>query len=621
MDDISALSSSCISWFDTLTRSLHTSSDEFRKQMVPMAVENEYARFKIWAGNLGALQRGRSSLDARLRDSVVLRAAVLKFLGQLQDSLSKSAEITTGLRLPYEQGADVPHGPEEEIEDDSDASDTSSDFDTGELAERLVEIKDVMEQLYRLSFKIRNTRYRSLTKKALLMREEDPQTGKDLFSAYAIFDRRHVQESLDHLRGRPSLKEFAAESARNLNYGFLDVLDAGDRLLGSDDFLRDRLAKAITNRRRYFAYWRRHALKLSHVTDELSSTPQNFTTSVKPAEPVSEPLVTPPISGNLIPSPGPKTMVSGTDFSMYNRELDDQLDAETVISYATTAYDVDGKSPELPPPPPDVAGKSEEHIRQDLQPYVCTYEECPDADRMYASRHAWLEHERLVHRRLWRCFEHRSFISKSKNGLLQHFLDCHNGLDEQQIENLLDLAEITVADDRQTCPFCYSVGPFDKGFNNHVAFHQEQFATFAVPRNFDSTEAVDSGRAEGMRSAGSLRSVALVFPDDDSSLDRDDIGISVNEVDNSLLDAAEFGDEAAVRMLLEKGAERESKDIDGQTPLARAARNGHEAVVSLLLDRGADVNAQGGFYGNALQAASFAGHEKVVRMLLDRGAD
>jgi hypothetical protein len=90
MDDIGALSTSCVRSFDTLTRSLPTSSDEFKKQMVPRAIDNEYARFKIWAGNLGALQRGRSSLDARLRDSVVLRAAVLKFLGQLQDSLSKS---------------------------------------------------------------------------------------------------------------------------------------------------------------------------------------------------------------------------------------------------------------------------------------------------------------------------------------------------------------------------------------------------------------------------------------------------------------------------------------------------------------------------------------------------
>ncbi|KAJ6120116.1 hypothetical protein N7523_004396 [Penicillium sp. IBT 18751x] len=295
-----------------------------------------------------------------------------------------------------------------------------------------------------------------------------------------------------------------------------------------------------------------------------------------------------------------------------------------------------------------------EHIRQDLQPYVCTYEKCPDADRMYASRHAWLEHERLVHRRIWRCFEHSSFISISKNGLLQHFLDCHKELDGQQIENLLDLAETTVADDRQTCPFCYSIGPFDKGFYNHLAFHQEQLATFAVPRNLESNEEADSGRAEGIRSAGSLRSVALDFPDGESSLDSDDSDVSVKKVEKPLLDAAGIGDEvvvrllleegaereskdedgqtplawaakngheAVVRLLLEKGAERESKDIDGQMPLALAAKNGHEAVVRLLLEKGADVNAQGGFYGNALQAASHKGYEMVVRILLDRGAD
>lgn len=233
------------------------------------------------------------------------------------------------------------------------------------MAERLGEIKDVMEHLYRLSFKIRNTRYRSLTKKALLLKEEDPETGRDLYSAYAIFDRRHVQESLDHLRECMSSKEFAPEPARDTNHDFADVLDSDDLLLDSDDFLLDRLAKAITNRRRYFAYWQRHALMLSRVTNEPApqQTVSNPTTLVKPTEHVSKPGTTLPITGNLIPSPGPNTVVSETDVSTYNRNLDDQLDTETVISYATTAYDVDGRSPELPPPP-DVTGKPE---------FVCPY--------------------------------------------------------------------------------------------------------------------------------------------------------------------------------------------------------------------------------------------------------
>jgi ankyrin repeat protein len=39
---------------------------------------------------------------------------------------------------------------------------------------------------------------------------------------------------------------------------------------------------------------------------------------------------------------------------------------------------------------------------------------------------------------------------------------------------------------------------------------------------------------------------------------------------------------AAVKLLLEKGAELESKDGQGQTPLSLAAKNGHKAVVKLL---------------------------------------
>jgi ankyrin repeat protein len=52
-----------------------------------------------------------------------------------------------------------------------------------------------------------------------------------------------------------------------------------------------------------------------------------------------------------------------------------------------------------------------------------------------------------------------------------------------------------------------------------------------------------------------------------------------------------------------------------------AASEGNEAVVRLLIDRGADVNTQGGEYGHALQAAALVGHEAVVRLLVDRGAD
>ena len=51
--------------------------------------------------------------------------------------------------------------------------------------------------------------------------------------------------------------------------------------------------------------------------------------------------------------------------------------------------------------------------------------------------------------------------------------------------------------------------------------------------------------------------------------------------------AAENGHEAVVKLLLEEGAELETKSNNGWTPLFYAAENGHKAVVKLLLEKGA----------------------------------
>jgi ankyrin repeat protein len=48
-----------------------------------------------------------------------------------------------------------------------------------------------------------------------------------------------------------------------------------------------------------------------------------------------------------------------------------------------------------------------------------------------------------------------------------------------------------------------------------------------------------------------------------------------------------------VKLLVEKGAELESRDSDGsQTPLSWAAGKSHEAVVKLLLEKGGRAEVQ-----------------------------
>ncbi|KAJ4857386.1 ankyrin repeats (3 copies) domain-containing protein [Trichoderma breve] len=65
--------------------------------------------------------------------------------------------------------------------------------------------------------------------------------------------------------------------------------------------------------------------------------------------------------------------------------------------------------------------------------------------------------------------------------------------------------------------------------------------------------------------------------------------------------AAKNGHETVVKLLLEQGAEVDSKDNGEQTPLSLAAENGHETVVGLLLEK-----------------ATKHGHEAVVKLLVKK---
>lgn len=56
--------------------------------------------------------------------------------------------------------------------------------------------------------------------------------------------------------------------------------------------------------------------------------------------------------------------------------------------------------------------------------------------------------------------------------------------------------------------------------------------------------------------------------------------------------AAKWGKSNMVSLLLEKGANIESKTRDGLTPLHCAARSGHEQVVDMMLERGAPISCK-----------------------------
>jgi uncharacterized protein len=92
-------------------------------------------------------------------------------------------------------------------------------------------------------------------------------------------------------------------------------------------------------------------------------------------------------------------------------------------------------------------------------------------------------------------------------------------------------------------------------------------------------------------------------------------------VGSSLILALAFtGLELPLQLLLEKGADIESKTpIDG-TPLILAAREKHKAVVRVLLGKGANVNATSKFGNTPLIFAAKSGDLSLVSLLLEKGA-
>jgi hypothetical protein len=93
------------------------------------------------------------------------------------------------------------------------------------------------------------------------------------------------------------------------------------------------------------------------------------------------------------------------------------------------------------------------------------------------------------------------------------------------------------------------------------------------------------------------------------------------DMSDQLFEAARRGDAAAVKALLDKGVDVNTKFRYGATALSYASDKGHVEVVKLLLERKADANVKDTFYNaTPIIWAAQKGHAKIVEALLDAGA-
>ena len=84
--------------------------------------------------------------------------------------------------------------------------------------------------------------------------------------------------------------------------------------------------------------------------------------------------------------------------------------------------------------------------------------------------------------------------------------------------------------------------------------------------------------------------------------------------------AAQSSHEAALRVLIEDGANIHVKDGQGRTALHLAAEKGHEGVLQLLIKNGTSAHEKDNRGRMALHLAAKNGHEAVLRLLIKNRA-
>ena len=120
------------------------------------------------------------------------------------------------------------------------------------------------------------------------------------------------------------------------------------------------------------------------------------------------------------------------------------------------------------------------HIMRDLEPYVCTFENCGRANDMFESREDWYNHELQQHRLEYYCNvkDHEQYTDVRE--FRSHMDKEHNvQFDHEQPQSQLSMFSRPTQRKSGICPLCMESTVQLKG---HLARHLERIALFALPR-------------------------------------------------------------------------------------------------------------------------------------------
>ncbi|KAK0614514.1 hypothetical protein B0T14DRAFT_499766 [Immersiella caudata] len=451
--------------------------DQFLPQL-----QNEVTRFKMWAGNLGAHQAGRTSLDYRLREASHLQEQVVYLLRDISESLQdaiKIAQPPSGKDIDDSTAQTVEDGASDDASEDSFTDSDSDEEPSAEsrLPTLCTDIREAIDCLLRLSVAIANP----------APHERFRKFGAEDISYREPHDVAYVRDKFP-----------------KLNQDMVSVL-----------------GKSITRRRQFFRYRLAHHEKLAAG---LESNP------AKDGEDNRTEAFPKTVASTL---PDHIKSMASIDLKKDFIDEDNRSDtAASMTSYATSAgFLVEVKDGEtvipppplrVPPPPPEAEHGAFEcafcyrmisastrpawkrHVFSDLRPYTCLFKDCIDYSADFERRSQWRAHILQHHWKSWFCpFQcHGSFTSPVD--LKEHLTHQHlPGVSSGHLETIATLGERSASETTAVnCPICNHVTIGLRQYTRHIGRHLEQLALFALPK-LDQHNAI-SDDEDGTDSAASI---------------------------------------------------------------------------------------------------------------------
>ncbi|KAH8665078.1 hypothetical protein BGZ60DRAFT_529422 [Tricladium varicosporioides] len=459
------------------------------EQIIPMAKESwweeSYCRLRLWAGDVSLQRKGKSSLEHKLRDASNLQEVVVESFGDLSDTLQQG-KSSIGIQNRN-------HLLTQPLTEDESNEDTNNDTQSDEnqpkgnqndnessLMELHNIIIDIIDDLYSLST-------------TLLCPSSHDQFTDPVYQTITpvphLNDIQHVRETHPTMPG----------------------------------WLCKRLGRGNAQRRLRLAYFKEKA------KDKSAREIVDVTQSKAKSKITSSTLLTK--ADSIFDEPVPQP------------EYDSEASGSSVTSFtSTTTKEGHGRRNGMPKPPAkffenvafecpvcfsildDIRSLKEwrRHVSEDLKPYMCTHENCRQAEVLFAHRRQWFQHELSTHFVHWLCSTEgcgKSFATE--DNFIRHLETSHStACGDSQCAAVAHLCKVgAYSNSTFTCPLCFKQSKSKKSFRRHLGRELVELALFVLPpggildSDSDSSGGSENEDVLDTSSPNALRNSVLDFGD------------------------------------------------------------------------------------------------------------